>query len=162
MSTHRHPEADGDGRSIVIAAEFEVVRSREAEGLSLYLRSVAGSWHFRVSPIRDPSQVRFWCLVLEPCMEPSVNAPQTGLDPFVASPGLTRDRMLALLAQVREEPMDWLRDPGNRALMAWLRDIAGTPVPGRPQPPRSSRLPASDPGGDVAVPSTLQKRSVIP
>ena len=154
--------AGSDGPSLVIADEFELVRSREAEGLSLYLRAVEGGWYFRVSPIRDPSQVRFWCLVLEPCMEPGVNAPQTGIEPFVASPGLTRDRMLALLAQVREEPMDWLRDPGNSTLMAWLRDIAGTPVPIRPQPLRSSRLPAPDPGGDVPVQSTLQKRSVIP
>ncbi|HYI24114.1 MAG TPA: hypothetical protein VD767_01785 [Thermomicrobiales bacterium] len=152
----------GDGPSTAVAVEFEVARSREAEGLNLYLRVVGGDWHFRVAPIRDPSQARFWCLVLEPCAEPSVNAQSTPYPPFLACPGLTRDRMLALLAEIRQEPMVWIRDPGNRAMMEWLRAIAGMPVPVRPQPIRPARPVAPKVEDDLPAQSSPHKRSVIP
>jgi hypothetical protein len=137
----------------------DVVRSQEAEGLNLYLRVIGGAWHVRVAPIRDPTQSRFWCLVLEPCAEPSVNSLQTLHPPFLACPGLTRDRMLALLAQIRQEPMDWIRDPENRTMLGWLQGIAEMPAPVRPQPLRPTRQPAA--GSDQPTRSS-HKRTVIP
>jgi hypothetical protein len=93
---------------IMVSGDFEIVRSREAEGLSLYLRPVEGGWTFRVFPVRDPLQSRFWCLQVEPCASASAIARTSPYDPFFVAPAMTRDQMMEMLTLVKTETATWL------------------------------------------------------
>ncbi len=116
---------------------FDVVKSREAEGLILYLKCPQSMWVIRVVPVRDGTQPRFWNLRFEPCAEASPIAAAAAISPFYAAPTMTRDELMETLTTLRTEPSTWLDDPGQDVLLAWMRDVVITPIPASLQP----RLP---------------------
>ncbi len=121
---------------------FEVVPSREAQGLNLYLRATDGGWVFRIFPVRDPQQARFWCLRVEPCVSASAIAELSSFGPFFVAPTMTREEMMSTLDQIKGETSTWLSAPGQRDLHRWMMAIAELPLPAarnvaRPTPDRS-------------------------
>lgn len=129
---------------------FEVVRARQPEGLSHYLRAVDRQWLFRVSPHRDPNQVRFWCLLVEPVGTPSVTASHIATSTLVVSFGMTRTAMLAELERIRDEPMTWLEEPDRAELWAWMSRVSDLPLP-------EPRVAGAAPVRRPAVPAPLEQ-----
>lgn len=134
---------------------FDVVKSREAEGLILYLKCPQSMWVFRVVPVRDDAQPRFWCLRIEPCAEASPIAAPSPQSPFYSAPAMTRDELLETLTTLRTEASTWLDEPGQRNLLAWMRQVVSNPIPAALQP----RLPALKQAAAKATPPAPERKN---
>jgi hypothetical protein len=150
-------------RSAMSAPEFDLVPLRTPEGLILYFKHQESPWTFRVIPVRDPDQPRLWCLRLEPCAGPSLNAITARVDPFYTSLAMTREQLTATLDSIRQSTGSWLAEHAQQGLQQWLARIVILPTPSdfvRPEPPaRSTRLSPASPGiqGPQAALAPLRK-----
>ena len=108
---------------------FDILQPRSGEGLSFYLHATGGEWYFRVGPVRDPDQPRFWRLMIEPCAAPTAVEPRSRYEPFLAPALIPRDQLSELLSAIKEKPMVWLEESENRELSDWLDAVASQPVP---------------------------------
>jgi hypothetical protein len=126
------------------APEFDFIPLRTPEGLILYFKHQHSPWTFRVIPVRDPDQPRLWCLRLEPCAGPSLNAITARVDPFYTSLAMTREQLTETLGAIRLDTSNWLADQSQEDLQHWLVRVVETPTPSdfvRPDPPaRMTRL----------------------
>ncbi|MGC4193122.1 MAG: hypothetical protein QM589_18400 [Thermomicrobiales bacterium] len=119
---------------------FDVLRPRTGEGLSFYLHVIGGEWYFRIGPVRDPDQPRFWRLMVEPCSAPTAVEPRSRYEPFIASALIPRDQLSDLLNAIKDEPMAWLESAENRELADWLSAVTAQQVP-RKMVPEALRKP---------------------
>jgi len=108
---------------------FEVAKSREAEGLIVYLKSSHGGWTFRIVPVRDPGQPRFWCLRVEPCAQASAIAPTSSIAPYYTGAGMSRDVLMQTLDAIKTETAAWLGEAHQRAFRRWLLAVSAKPLP---------------------------------
>ncbi|MGN6032588.1 MAG: hypothetical protein ACTHQE_13100 [Thermomicrobiales bacterium] len=113
---------------------FDILQPRTGEGLSFYLRSIGGEWFFRVGPVRDPDQPRFWRLMVEPCSAPTSVEPRSRYEPFLAPALIPRDQLSEHLSAIKDKPMDWLGQAENRELADWLGAVTAQAVPKRTVP----------------------------
>ncbi len=134
---------------------FDVVKSREAEGLILYLKCSESMWVFRVVPVRDAAQPRFWCLRIEPCAEASPIAAPSPQLPFYAGSSMTREQMLETLTTLRTEAATWLDQPAQEGLLTWMGKVATNPIPAALQP----RLPVLKQAASKATSSERKSAS---
>jgi hypothetical protein len=119
---------------------FATLQPRSGEGLSFYLHAAGGEWYFRVGPVRDPEQPRFWRLMVEPCAAPTAVEPRSRYEPFLAPTMMSRDQLLDRLRAIKEAPMHWLQEVENRELAEWLTVITSEPLP-KKQVPEALRKP---------------------
>lgn len=108
---------------------FEVAKSREAEGLIVYLKSSHGGWTFRIVPVRDPGQPRFWCLRVEPCAQASAIAPTSSIAPYYTGAGMSRDVLMQTLESIKTETSAWLGEAHQRSFRRWLLAVSAKPLP---------------------------------
>ncbi len=130
------------------AGTFEIVTARVPQGLGVLVRSHADGTLFRITPVRDPDQPRFWCLRIDRCL-------RTGfVDPAAPSclteGGLTRDSLMGVLAAIRSDVNGWLSHVGRQALRQWLgnqlaEEPASAPVHQRQGESRNRELPQRAP-----------------
>jgi hypothetical protein len=119
------------------AGAFEIVAARVPQGLGVLVRSHAAGTLFRITPVRDPDQPRFWCLRIDRCL-------RTGfVDPAAPSclteGGLTRDSLMEVLAAIRGDVNGWLSHAGRQALRRWLGDQLAEESASAPAQQRESR-----------------------
>lgn len=122
---------------------FDVVEPRPPEGLALYLRPDQSRWLFRVTPARDPSQPRLWCLRIDRCARTGPLPHDDLASLFVAARGMTRDQLMETLRDLRADPSAWLGQNSHRDLRRWLHKASAVPfeVP-QPLPARPAAHPA--------------------
>jgi hypothetical protein len=104
----------------------DVVIPRAPEGLSLVLKPHHGARLYRVLPVRDPNQPRFWCLVVLRCSK--MGAVEDGEAPWIIADGLTRDRLPAALAEIQADITAWLARESNQRLRDWLLEQLPDPL----------------------------------
>lgn len=114
-----------------MAESFEVANLRVPEGLALYLKANPSNWFFRVAPVRDPAQPRFWCLFVEQCSR--IGSLDDVYERFVGPRGMSRQELIDTLNAIRAAPERWLSYAENRELSSWLHDACGAPRPGLDQ-----------------------------
>lgn len=104
---------------------------------------------FLVLPQRDPSQHRFWCVVVVKCAPGGlVDASETG---WMGRQGLRREELAETMAAIRVDIDRWLAEPSQAGLKTWVltarpstrEDGIGTVIPlaaqKAPEPPSRGR-----------------------
>ena len=114
------------GSGEVAAAAVTIVAPRTPEGLSIVLKPHHGSRLYRVVPVRDPEQPRFWCLIVLRCSRAGAVEPDEA--PWVICGGLTRDQLPLMLAEIQTDVTGWLADGSRQALRAWLLEQLPDPL----------------------------------
>ena len=82
------------------------------------MKSAANGSLFRVLPLRDPDQPRFWCIVvvrMSPGGETDRSHPA-----WIGRRGLRREELAEIMAAIRDDLELWLADPAQKALRHWL------------------------------------------
>lgn len=110
----------------MIDGQIEVVVPRAPEGLSLVLKPSHGARLYRILPVRDPNQPRFWCLVVLRCSR--AGAVEGDEEPWVIASGLTREQLPQFLAEIQGDVAAWLGRDERRALRAWLLEQLPDPI----------------------------------
>jgi hypothetical protein len=110
----------------VIDGQIDVVVPRAPEGLSLVLKPHHGSRLYRIVPVRDPNQPRFWCLIVLRCSR--AGAVEAGEEPWVIGSGLTREQLPQMLAEIQGDLNAWLDDEKRHELRAWLLEQLPDPL----------------------------------
>lgn len=106
--------------------EIDVVAPRAPEGLSLVLKPHHGARLYKIVPVRDPNQPRFWCLIVLRCTRSG--AVEENEDPWIIADSLTRDRLPAALSDIQNNLSDWLADDRHQALRGWLLERLPDPL----------------------------------
>jgi hypothetical protein len=87
---------------------IQVVELRGASGLGVFLRVEDDQRVYRVAPVRDPSQPRFWCLAAFECS--ACGIPITGDAIWAGWWGSSPSDLPRLLDRIRANAALWLRD----------------------------------------------------
>jgi hypothetical protein len=111
---------------VLVNRGIEIVAPRAPEGLSIVLKPHHGARLYRIVPVRDPNQPRFWCLIVIRCNRSGAVEP--GEEPWTISSGLTRDELPDALSQIQANLDSWLEDEDRLALKAWLLEVLPDPL----------------------------------
>ena len=96
----------------------QVIELRGAGGLGLFLRVGDDQRLFRVAPVRDPNQPRFWCLAAFECS--SCGIPVTGSAIWAGAWGSAHHELSGLLDAIKEDADAWLAEEQCAKLRALL------------------------------------------
>ncbi len=110
----------------MIDGEIDVIAPRAPEGLSIVLKPHHGARLYRIVPVRDPNQPRFWCLIVLRCNRSG--AVEAGEEPWIISSGLTRDQLPAALNEIQNNLTGWLAQEDRAALKVWLLEHLPDPL----------------------------------
>jgi hypothetical protein len=117
----------------------EVVELRGSGGLGVFLRVGSDQRLYRVAPVRDPQQPRFWCLAAFECS--SCGIPVSGSAIWAGAWGSSQQDLPGLLDTIRADAGAWLA--GEQC--TGLREKVLTRRPPLPIPPaRASRRVRTD------------------
>jgi hypothetical protein len=105
-----------------------VIELRGSGGLGLFLRVGDEARLFRVAPVRDPNQPRFWCLAAFECS--SCGIPVTGTAIWAGAWGSAHHELSGLLDTIKDDAEGWLAE----AECAKLRALLMQPRPPLPLP----------------------------
>jgi hypothetical protein len=97
---------------------IQVIELRGAGGLGLFLRVGDDQRLYRVAPVRDPNQPRFWCLAAFECS--SCGIPVTGTAIWAGAWGSAHHELSGLLDAIREDANAWLAEDECARLRALL------------------------------------------
>ncbi|MDF3038668.1 MAG: hypothetical protein K0Q71_1374 [Thermomicrobiales bacterium] len=86
----------------------QVIELRGAGGLGLFLRVGEDQRLYRVAPVRDPNQPRFWCLAAFECS--SCGIPVTGTAIWAGAWGSAHHELSGLLDAIKEDANGWLAE----------------------------------------------------
>jgi hypothetical protein len=106
----------------------EVIELRGAGGLGVFLRVNDDQRLYRVAPVRDPNQPRFWCLAAFECS--SCGIPVSGSAIWAGWWGSTPGDLPGLLDTIKADAADWLLEEE----CAGLRRLLLQPRPPLPLP----------------------------
>ena len=109
---------------------------RDAYGFTM--KSTANGFLFRVLPLRDPDQHRFWCVVVVRVL-PGGDADRSH-PAWIGRRGLRREELAEIMAAIRGDLEAWLADPARKTLLDWIVADAVTEEPGAgplPSPERA-------------------------
>lgn len=115
----------------------EVVELRGSGGLGLFLRVGGDQRLYRVAPVRDPRQPRFWCLAVFECS--ACGIPVSGSAIWAGSWGSAQQELPLLLDTIKADAAGWLTTEPCAALYTLLRQ------PREPLPIPSSRAKRREP-----------------
>lgn len=107
----------------------EVVELRGAGGLGVFLRVDDDQRLFRVAPVRDPQQPRFWCLAAFECS--SCGIPISGTAIWAGWWGSSHGELPAILDTIKADAGEWLLEDeckGLRRLLMQPRPPLTLPV----------------------------------
>jgi hypothetical protein len=109
------PPSGQDG--LMSETAVQVVELRGSNGLGLFLRVGNESRLYRLAPVRDPRQPRFWCLAAFECS--SCGIPITGTAIWAGAWGSAQHELAGMLAAIKADAEAWLMADGA-ALRALL------------------------------------------
>jgi hypothetical protein len=95
-------------------SRIAAIEMRGSAGLGVFLRVGDDQRVFRVAPVRDPRQPRFWCLAAFECS--SCGIPLTGDAIWAGWWGSASKELPALLDALRGTDVAWPRDADGEAL----------------------------------------------
>ena len=126
----------------------EVVELRGNGGLGVFLRAGDDQRLFRVAPVRDPNQPRFWCLAVFACS--ACGIPESGTAIWAGAWGSSQGDLTGLLDEIKADATAWVTAEHRGALRAKLMQ------PRPPQPLPVARTPRADRAAvaEVAVNAT--------
>ena len=133
--------------------QVQVIELRGNGGLGVFLRVGDDQRLYRVAPVRDPSQPRFWCLAAFECS--SCGIPVSGSAIWAGWWGSASMELPAILESIKADVDAWLADDE----CAKLRQILQ-----QPRPPlqmasaRATRHEAST-GREAALTGTAERAS---
>jgi hypothetical protein len=104
----------------------QVVELRGSGGLGVFLRINDDQRLYRVAPVRDPNQPRFWCLAAFECS--SCGIPVTGTAIWAGAWGSAHHELSGLVEAIKEDANAWLAAEQCAALRELLRRPR-TPLP---------------------------------
>lgn len=84
----------------------QVVELRGSGGLGVFLRVNDDQRLFRVAPVRDPNQPRFWCLAAFECS--SCGIPVSGTAIWAGWWGSSHGELPDILDTIKADAADWL------------------------------------------------------
>lgn len=96
----------------------EVIELRGAGGLGVFLRVGDDQRLFRVAPVRDPRQPRFWCLAAFECS--SCGIPVSGAAIWAGWWGSAQAQLPGILDAIKADANVWLRGEECDALRTVL------------------------------------------
>lgn len=99
-------------------SRIEAIELRGSAGLGVYLRVEDDQRVYRVAPVRDPRQPRFWCLAAFECS--ACGIPLTGDAIWAGWWGSASGELPALLDALRSTDVTWPRDADGEALRTAL------------------------------------------
>lgn len=109
------------------ASAIEVVPERDAHVYGFTIKTAANPFLHRVTPLRDPSQPRFWCVVVFRCTAGGL--PDKTELPWISKRQLRREELADTMQAIRADPAAWLAEAGNAELREWVLTPASTPDP---------------------------------
>ena len=104
----------------------EVIELRGAGGLGVFLRINDDQRLYRVAPVRDPDQPRFWCLAAFECS--SCGIPINGNAIWAGWWGSSQGELPAIFDTIKADAAVWLREEE----CAGLRRVLAQPRPAAP------------------------------
>jgi hypothetical protein len=125
---------------------IQVIELRGAGGLGLFLRVGDDQRLYRVAPVRDPNQPRFWCLAAFECS--SCGIPVTGTAIWAGAWGSAHHELSGLLDAIKGDADAWLAEAECAKLRALLMQ------PRAPLPLPMARTPRRETGarpGEASV-----------
>jgi hypothetical protein len=99
---------------VINDSRIEAIELRGSAGLGVYLRVEDDQRVYRVAPVRDPRQPRFWCLAAFECS--ACGIPLTGDAIWAGWWGSASGELPALLDALRSTDMTWPRNADGDAL----------------------------------------------
>lgn len=82
------------------------------------IKATASGALFLVLPQRDPTQPRFWCVVVVKCAPGGlVDASEQG---WMGKRGLRRDELAETMGAIRDSVDSWLTEPSQAPLRTWI------------------------------------------
>jgi hypothetical protein len=130
-----------------------VIELRGAGGLGVFLRVGDDQRLYRVAPVRDPRQPRFWCLAVFECS--SCGIPISGSAIWAGAWGSSQQDLPGLLDSIKADADGWLAQDS----CAKLRELLLQSRPPLPLP--LARTPRRDAPhhGDNAVTNAAERAS---
>lgn len=130
---------------------IDVIEARDTEVLGVVLKARASGRQYRVRPVRDPRQPRFWCVQVFRCSSGGAADPTER--PWTGGPTMTREELPAALAAIRADVGAWLAREECQELRRWLLTAADPAAATPPSPARTGvtrrssgvRAPLPDP-----------------
>jgi hypothetical protein len=107
----------------------QVVELRGSGGLGVFLRVGDDQRLFRVAPVRDPNQPRFWCLAAFECS--SCGIPISGAAIWAGWWGSSHGELPGILDTIKADAAEWLAEDecaGLRKLLLQPRPPLNLPV----------------------------------
>ena len=103
----------------------EVLETAHPGPHAFLLKARASGRIYRVAPVRDPEQPRFWCVVVSRCSPAGlVDAAEPS---WVGPGGIDREDLPAVIGAIRADVDGWLAGAPCRDLRRWL--LAPAPDP---------------------------------
>ena len=138
---------------MVDAFPLATIDQHNPGAFSFRFKATASGTLFQVLPRRDPTEPRFWCVVVVRC------APSGLVDssesPWVGQRGLRREELAETMAAIRNDIDHWITEPAQSQLKTWL--LTAPPIEddkGRPELARArSTALASKSPANVATSS---------
>lgn len=109
--------------------QVQVIELRGSGGLGVFLRIDDDQRLFRVAPVRDPNQPRFWCLAAFECS--SCGIPVSGVAIWAGWWGSTQGELPAIFDTIKADAAVWLLEEqcaGLRQLLFQPRPPLTLPV----------------------------------
>lgn len=103
---------------MVDVTPLATIDEHQPGAFSFRLKATASGALFLVLPRRDPTQPRFWCVVVVRCAPGGlVDAAES---PWVGRRGLRREELAETMAVIRNDVDTWLTEPSQSQLRTWL------------------------------------------
>ncbi|HEX2281147.1 MAG TPA: hypothetical protein VHG52_05220 [Thermomicrobiales bacterium] len=133
--------------------QVQVIELRGNGGLGVFLRVGDDQRLYRVAPVRDPSQPRFWCLAAFECS--SCGIPVSGSAIWAGWWGSASMELPAILESIKADVDAWLADDE----CAKLRQILQQPRPPLQMPSARATRHDAGPGREAALTGSAERAS---
>lgn len=113
---------DGDagkpGLPLVTEGSLATVDEHLPGAFGFRIKATASGALFLVLPQRDPTQPRFWCVVVVKCAPGGlVDASELG---WMGRQGLRREDLAEIMGAIRADLDTWLAEPSQTRLRTWV------------------------------------------
>lgn len=98
------------------AIEISPSRTESKHTITFQVRQTGA--YFRIQPVRDPQQPRFWCAVVRQCSSGGIL--DESMLGWIDRPGMLQAALAESIEAIRTDLGGWLADPARRDLCDWL------------------------------------------
>ncbi|HEX2281900.1 MAG TPA: hypothetical protein VHG52_09075 [Thermomicrobiales bacterium] len=120
-----------DDKAVEKVIDVEVVEERNTDAYGFMVKVLANGLLYRILPVRDPHQPRFWCVVVFRCSPGGV--PDASEQPWVGLQGLRREELKDAMSAIRANPSSWLAEMAHGQLRDWMLATAPVAAPAEGQ-----------------------------